>query len=152
MSTPWPWIEAEGLQRVNGLKTDSPADAVASYELVPKTTAVVDDAAFNLTSVRVACVDTVMAIIGLICKTEGDPRRLLYRLTALVAHGGNLPSSMGPFGAIVDPLTGRTLDDRSATEIQEIRDNVNFAYGNPPPVFYHKATDGQRLYHTLAGN
>src|SRR5262245_3573989 len=128
MSTPWPWIEAESLQRVNGLKTDSPADAVASYELVPKTTAVVDDSAFNLTSVRVACVDTVMEIIKLVCLTDGDPRRLLYRLTALVVHGGNLPTSMGPYGAIFDSITGRTLEDRSATEVAEMRENANFAY------------------------
>jgi hypothetical protein len=152
MSTPWPWIEAEALQRLNALKTDSSADAVISYELVPKTTAVVDDAAFNLTSVRVACVDTVMEIIKLVCLTEGYPRRLLYRLTALVAHGGNLPSSMGPYGAIIDPLTGSTLEDRSATEIAEMRANVNNAFGDPPPEFFHKAIDGQRLYHTLAGN
>lgn len=152
MSTPWPWIEAEVHKRLNNLKSDSPADAVASYELVPKTTAVVDDAAFSLTSVRVACVDTVMEIISLICKTDGYPRRLLYRLTALVAHGGNLPSSMGPFGAIFDSITGRSLEDRSATEIAEMVANVNFAYGNPPPTFYHKAIDGQRLYHTLPGN
>jgi hypothetical protein len=152
MSTPWPWIEAEALQRVNGLKTDSPSDAVVSYELVPKTTAVVDDSAFNLTSVRVAVVDTVMEIIKLINLTDGDPRRLLYRLTALVAHGGNLPTSMGPYGAIFDAGTGRHLEDRSATEIQDIRDNVNLAYGDPPPAFFYKAVDGQKLYHTLAGN
>jgi len=73
-------------------------------------------------------------------------------LPASVGHGGDLPSSIGPYGAIFDPVTGRTLEDRSATEIQEIRDNANFAYGNPPPVFFYKAIDGQKLYHTLAGN
>jgi hypothetical protein len=59
---------------------------------------------------------------------------------------------MGPYGAIFDGATGRHLEDRSATEIQEIRDNTNLVYGNPPPAFFYKAIDGQKLYHTLAGN
>ena len=150
MSTPWVFIESELLHRINSLKTDSAADAVASYETVPKTTAITDDAAFALTSVRAAIVDTVMEIIGYVCKVDGDPRRLLYKLTASVAHGGDLPTSMGPYGSIFDPLTGRSLEDRSAQEIADIRDNVNFAYGNPPPTFFYKAIDGQKLYHTLA--
>lgn len=152
MSTPWVFIEAEVQHRLNDLKSDSPADHVSSYETVPKTTTVADDAAFALTSVRAAIVDTVMEVIGYVCKTDGDPRRQLYKLVSSVAHGGELPSSMGPYGAIFDPATGRSLEDRSATEIQDIRDNVNFAYGNPPPAFFYKAIDGQKLYHTLAAN
>jgi len=152
MSTGWVQIEAEVLHRINGMKTDSPADAVASYETVPKTTAIVDDAAFALTAVRAAIVDTALEVAAYVCKADGDPRRAQYKLPASVGHGGDLPSSIGPYGAIFDPVTGRTLEDRSSTEIAEMRANVNFAYGNPPPTFFYKAIDGERLYHTLAAN
>lgn len=152
MSTGWIQIEAETLHRINSLKSDSPADAVASYELVPKTTTIADDAAFALTSVREAIVDTVMEVIGYICQTDGDPRRQQYKLTASIAHGGELPTSMGPYGAIFDPVTGRTLEPRSATEIGETRANPNNAFGVTPPAFFYYALDGQKIYHTLAAN
>jgi hypothetical protein len=152
MSTPWPWLESEVIKRLDDLKSDDPSIAITSYETVPKTATEADDAGFALTAVRVAIVDTVMEVIGYICKADGDPRRSLYKLTATVAHGGALPSSMGPYGAFFDASTGRSLDDRSATEIADIRENTNFAYGNPPPTFFYKAIDGQKLYHTLPGN
>jgi hypothetical protein len=152
MSTPWPWIEGEVLHRLNDIKADDAALIIASYETVPRTANEADDVGFALTAVRVGIVDTVMEMIGNICRTDGDPRRLLYKLTATVAHGGDLPSSMGPYGAIFDALTGRSLEDRSAQEIADMRDNVNFVYGNPPPTFFYKAQDGQKIYHTLPGN
>jgi hypothetical protein len=152
MSTPWPFLEAEVLHRLNSLQSLSPADHVTSYETIPKTTTVADDTAFALTSVREAIVDTVMEVIAYICQTDGDPRRQRYKLTASVAHGGESPNSMGPYGAVFDPATGRPLEPRSATEIGEIRANVNNAFGNPPPAFFYMAIDGQKLYHTLAAD
>ena len=152
MSTPYVFIEAEVLHRLNNLKSDSAADLVTSYETVPKTTTLVDDPGFALTSVREQIIDTMLEIIGHISRTEGDSRREPFRLTTAVSHGFPLPASMGPFGAIYDvgpPI--QRLVERSAEDIFEIRRNINSVFGAAPPTFYYYAIDGNLLYHTLSG-
>lgn len=152
MSTPYVFIEAEVLHRLNNLKADSASDAVISYETVPKTTTQVDDAGFAMTSVREQIIDTMLEIIGHICRTEGDSRREPFRLTQQVTHGFPLPASMGPFGSIYDPGPPiRRLIERSAEDIFRIRDNPNSVFGASPPEFFYMAIDGNLLYHTLAG-
>jgi len=151
MSTPFVFIESEVASRLAALKADDEPTGETNYRVIPKTNNEMDDGAFNRSAVRTAIVDTCIEIVGFICKTEGDPRRQQYRLTTTVAHGGQLPSAMGPYGAVYDAVTGRSLVERSASDIFDVRgqqsggllDGLNF---------YFYATDGTILYHTLSGN
>jgi hypothetical protein len=93
-------------------------------------------------------VDVTLEVIGYICKNEGDARRIPFLLTATVAHGGVLPSSMGPYGSIYDAASPYTpLTQRSASEIAARVANTDGLF--TLPVFFY-AIDGTRLLHTVA--
>jgi hypothetical protein len=156
INTPWPFLESETLHRINDLGAGgNPGDHNISYSTVPKIINThIDDAGWAPAGIQEIIVDTVIEIISLICKTDGDPRRDAYRLTSTVAHGGTLPTSLGPFGAIYDAAGGVNypMEPRTAREIAEIRENVNNVFGSPPPVFRYYCIDGEVIYHTLSGN
>ncbi len=143
MPTPWAFIESETYNRLNNLASTSIATADAAYRTIPKTDTQVGDEAFPKTAIREAIVDVILEVISFICSTEGDPRRAQYRLTASVAHGGLLPSGMGPYGAV--SFGNRPMVPRAASIVAQRAANPNSMYS---VGVYFFAIDGDTFYAT----
>jgi hypothetical protein len=148
-STPWTTIEAQVFQRLGSLKSSTSPTAETRFKQVPKVADLDDDAAYPPISVRQMIVDTVVEVIGFICKTEGDPRRSHYKIIATLANGDLLPTSMGPYGAIYDPATKRSLVERSASDIADILEAKALGAIPTASKFYFYAMDGDKIYHSL---
>jgi hypothetical protein len=144
-------IEAQVFQRLGTLKGTTAVTSEARFKQVPKTADADDDAAFSPISVRLMIVDVTLELISYICKTEGDPRRIHYQLTASLNNGDGLPASMGPYGAAFDPITGTSMVERSATDIFDILKSKSIGAIPASSEFYFYAMDGSRVYHTLPG-
>lgn len=142
-TTPYAFIEAETLARINALLSLSSAAGDTVYRTIPKVDANFDDQAFNKTNVRVAIMDVILELVSFICQTEGDPRRQQYKLEASVAHYGTLPSSMGPYGDIF--YGQRQMVPRAASLVDQRAANPGNMYAVD---VYFMAIDGTKLHCT----
>lgn len=145
-------VEAETLQRLGSLEAGTPQLAENRFVAIPKVIDEDDDSAFPRTAVREAIVMTVIEVIGILCRTEGEPRRSDYKIVSLVAHGGDMPTSMGPYGAIYDGSNNRSLTERSAQDIAENRQMIIDGILPAGAGGYYYALDGDKIYHSLPGN
>lgn len=149
MAVPWLDIERQVLANLNVIGGNSESDRETIYtQTSVLTNAQIDDEGFFRAKVRDQIVEAHQQVIRFICLTDGHPRRVLYRQTASVAHLGNLPSSMGPFGefrATITPLSavGTLRPHLSATEVDEIARDLNVHLGAPMPYY---AIDGNVLH------
>lgn len=141
-------IEREVMDLLNILKSDDVATAestfVKSSGLVDSD---VDDAAFPKSAVRRHILTAQQLIVLAIIQTEGHPRRRDYMKTTNVAHLAQLPSGIGPIGAIYDDVTGESYTLRSVDDVNRIRRNP-ISVGGVTPTFRYYALDGTRIFLT----
>jgi len=150
MAVPWLEIERQVYATLNALGGNQESDRETIYtQTSALTNAQVGDEGFFRAKVRDAIVEAHQQTVRFICLTDGHPRRLLYRQTASVAHLGNLPSAMGPYGdftATVSGVTRKLKPHLSANEVDEaLRDAASL---NGVEVYYY-AIDGGVLHSTV---
>lgn len=146
MPTPWIVIENLVISRIGSLKADSEADAEINYQVVPKTNNEMGDAAFNRSAIRDEILNVTVEVVAAICRNEGDTRRIAFRQAAIIPHRGGVPSSMGPYGRVMDVDSFRSMVPRSANEVTERAENADGFWSHP--VYYY-AIDGVTMYHTV---
>lgn len=150
MAVPWLEIERQVYATLNALAGNQESDRETIYtQTSVLTNTQIGDEGFFRSKVRDAIVEAHQQTIRFICLTDGHPRRVQYRQTASVAHLGNLPSAMGPFGdftVTVSAVTHKLKPHLSANEIDEIlRDSASL---NGITVYYY-AIDGNVLHSTI---
>lgn len=149
MAVPWLDIERQVYATLNALGGNSESDRQTIYtQSGVLTSTQVGDEGFFRAKVWDAIVEAHQQTIRFICLADGHPRRVLYRSTTSVAHLGNLPSAMGPFGdftATVNAVTYKLRPHLSATEVDEIANDSGSRNG--VDLFYY-AIDGNVLHAT----
>lgn len=150
MAVPWLEIERQVYSTLNALGGNQESDRQTVYtQTGALATAQIGDEGFFRAKVWDAIVEAHQQTIRFICLTDGHPRRVLYRTTASVAHLGNLPSSMGPYGDFTvthNAATRKLKPHQSANEVDEIVNDPGSRNG--VDIFYY-AIDGNVLHATI---
>lgn len=145
---PFLLVEREVFGLINALKSNDVADAEANIALVGQIgVAHVDDAAYPPFLVRRVILTVHNLIASAIINTVGHARRVDFKQTFQVAHGGNLPTALGPIGAVYEEDSGLAYIQRTVDEINQLRANpIALPASVPTPKFLFFALDGNKFF------
>lgn len=139
-------IQANVLSQLNGLVAGTVSTAETAYAAAAAGTFTVSDRTstdFPLPQVQAAVLDTELAIIEAICRTDAHPERADFAKTSnAINSGDSLPVTasdstpfLGRFSAIVGATTGKELLEYPVRKVQHILENEGSMYPVRPPCY-----------------
>lgn len=145
MAIYWQTAERQLISLLDLYEAEDIAEAETIYKQTDALTSDnIADEAFPISKIRDALVEAYVQIGRLLCLTEGHPRRSVFRQTSTVAHGGVLPSCIGPYGSFTSGT--RILRELSTDDIDAVKSDPDSSQGVELPYF---AKDGNVLYSLL---